>query len=188
MLIPNRRTQGLGESEPGKGITIMRTFSKKKLVVTTAVAAVLVGTGTAAYAYWTSQGTGNGSATTAASAATLTVQQTSSPTGMYPGDAAQDLVVKITNPGPNKVQVDGVRAVATVAKATGAVGTCDPSDYQVNGVQLGTDGQVTLRWTAVELDASGAQDSTNTVHFFDKATVNQDGCKGATLNFAYTAQ
>ena len=166
----------------------MRTFSKKKLVVTAAVAAVLVGSGTAAFAYWTSQGTGTGSATTAAGAATLTVQQTSSPVGMYPGDVAQPLVVKVTNPGPSKVQVAGVRAVATITQAPGAVGTCTVTDYDVNGTQIDPSGQITLNWTAVELDSAAAQSSTNSVNFHDKATTNQDGCKGASLDFAYTAQ
>ena len=172
----------------------MRTFSKKKLVVTAAVGVVLVGTSTAAFAYWTSQGEGTGKATTAAEATTLVVKQTTSPVGMYPGDSAQDLVINVTNPGPNKVQVDTVTVVPTVKMADGVEGTCDPSDYQVNGEQLPAEGTVTLNWEAVELDAKTAQDSTNTVQFFDKTReafgedANQDGCKGATLNFAYTAR
>ena len=171
----------------GKGTTEMRTFSTKKLVVTAAVATVLVGTGTAAFAYWTSQGTGNGNATTASSATALTVLQTSSPAGMYPGDTAQQLVVKVTNPGPNKAQVFGVRAVPTVTKAVGAVGACDPSDYLVNGTALPADGSVNLVWDATELNSGSFALSTNTVGFNDKAT-DQNGCKGATLVFAYTAQ
>lgn len=172
----------------------MRTFSKKKLVVTAVVATVLVGTGTAAFAYWTSQGEGKGSATTAAEATTLVVKQTTSPEGMYPGDKAQDLTIKVTNPGPNKVQIDTVTVVPTVKMADGVEGTCDASDYQINGKQL-VDGAVTeLNWEAVELDAEAAQDSTNTVQFFDKTRkdfgdeANQDGCKGATLLFAYAAR
>jgi hypothetical protein len=172
----------------GKGTTEMRTFSKKKLVVTAAVATVLVGTGTAAFAYWTSQGEGKGSATTAAEATTLVVKQTTSPVGMFPGDKAQDLVIKVTNPGPNKVEIAGVRAVATVEQAPGVEGTCDPSDYQVNKDQLDKSGAVVLNWDAVELAAEGDQDSVNTVKFFDKTTENQDGCKGATLNFQYFAR
>jgi hypothetical protein len=166
----------------------MRSFSSKKLVVTAAVAAVLVGTGTAAFAYWSTQGAGEGTATTAAEAATLIVKQTTSPVGMYPGDAAQDLVVKVTNPGPNKVQVEGVSVVPTVKPADKVEGTCDPSDYQVNGKQLPADGIVVLNWKAVELDAKADQDSKNTVQFFDKADANQDGCKGATLVLTYTAR
>lgn len=166
----------------------MRTFSKRKLVVTTAVAAVLVGSGTAAFAYWTSQGKGTGSATTAAAATTLVVTQTTAPEDMFPGDAAQDLVIKVSNPGPNMVKIAGVSAIATVEKATGAVGTCDPSDYQVNGKPLPVGGTVDLLWTAVELDAKKDQDSKNTVNFNNKVDANQDGCKGATLTFQYTAQ
>ena len=172
----------------------MRTFSKKKLVVTAVVATVLVGTGTAAFAYWTSQGEGNGTATTAAEATTLVVKQTTSPEGMYPGDTAQDLVIKVTNPGPNKVQVDTVTVVPTVKMADGVEGTCDASDYQINGEQLVDEGTIDLNWEAVELDAKTDQDSSNTVQFFDKTReafgedANQDGCKGATLIFAYTAR
>lgn len=165
----------------------MRKFSKKQIVVTGAVAAVLVGTGTAAFAYWTSQGTGSGSATTAAEATTLVVEQTSEVTDMFPGDKAQPLVVKVTNPGPNKVQIAGVSVVPTVKLAEGAKGTCDPSDYQVNGKQLPAEGIVSLNWEAVELDAEAAQDSVNTVQFFNKDT-NQDDCKDATLVFSYTAR
>ncbi|HYN65825.1 MAG TPA: hypothetical protein VES93_02980 [Ornithinibacter sp.] len=165
----------------------MRKFSKKQIVVTGAVAAVLVGTGTAAFAYWTSQGTGSGSATTAAEATTLVVEQTTEVTDMFPGDKAQDLVVKVTNPGPNMVQVAGVSVVPTVKMAEGAKGICDPSDYQVNGKQLPAEGIVSLNWKAVELDAEANQDSTNTVQFFNKGE-NQDACKGATLVFSYTAQ
>jgi archaellin len=165
----------------------MRTFSTKKLVVTAAVAAVLVGTGTAAFAYWTSQGTGEGTATTAAAATTLVVDQMGTPTGMYPGDKEQDLVVKVTNPGPNKVQVDFVSVVPTVRLADKATGTCDPSDYQVNGKQLPASGVVALNWDAIELASGADQSSTNTVQFFDKDS-NQDGCKGATLVLSYTAR
>ena len=56
----------------------------------------------------------------------------------------------------------------TVKLAEGVEGTCDPSDYQVNGKQLPAEGIVSLNWKAVELDAEAAQDSTNTVQFFDK--------------------
>jgi hypothetical protein len=95
----------------------MRTFSTKKLVVTAAVATVLVGTGTAAFAYWTSQGTGEGTAATAASAPALTVEQLSTPSNMYPGDSAQELVVEVGNPGQSKAEVFGLRAIATVTPA-----------------------------------------------------------------------
>ena len=172
----------------GKGTTEMRTFSKKKLVVTAAVATVLVGTGTAAFAYWTSQSTGEGTATTAAQATTLGVEQITSPKGMYPGDAEQQLVIKVTNPGPNKVQVDGVSVLPTVTLADKADGTCDASDYQINGKQLPAEGIVSLNWDAIELAAKADQDSKNTVQFFDKTDANQDGCKGATLVLSYTAR
>jgi archaellin len=166
----------------------MRTFSKKKLVVTAVAATVLVGTGTAAFAYWTSQGTGRGTATTAAEATTLKVDQIGTPKDMYPGDAEQKLIVKVTNPGPNKVEIAGVSVVPTVTLAEGMKDKCDPSDYQVNGKQLPAEGTVTLNWKAVELAAGADQDSTNTVQFFDKAEANQDGCKGATLVLSYTAR
>ena len=78
------------------------------------------------------------------------------------------LVINVTNPGPNKVQVDTVTVVPTVKMADGVEGTCDPSDYQINGEQLPAEGTVALNWEAVELDAKTAQDSSNTVQFFDK--------------------
>ena len=167
----------------------MRTISKKKLAVSGAIAVILVGSSTAAYAYWTSQGTGTGSATTSAGAANLRLDQVGSITNLFPGDQPQDLVVKVTNLAENNAYVAAVSGKATVTKAIGApAGTCDASNYQVNGGQLAGTGEFTLTWAAVDLAKDGDQSTAgDTFHFFNKSGTNQDACKGASIAFDFAA-
>ncbi|MBR7744152.1 hypothetical protein KC207_12730 [Phycicoccus sp. BSK3Z-2] len=166
----------------------MRTFTKKQVAVTGVAAVVVLGTGTAAYAYWTSTGSGTGSATTSAGAANLTLEQTSSVINMYPGDAAQSLVVKVTNNAENAAYVTSVTGVASVTQAPGAVGACDPTDYTYNGSPLPANGAFTMTWAPVDLASGGSQSTAGDSIKFNNKTTNQDGCKGATVDFAYSAQ
>ena len=154
----------------------MAKFTKKKIAVLT-VGFVLVGGG-AAFAYWTAGGSGTGSASTASSVANVTVVQTSTISGMAPGDSPQALSGTFTNPNTSPVYV--TRVTASIASVTvggvAAVG-CDATDYTLTGAAMDVNAEVspddTTPW-------SGA-----TIQFKNKAT-NQDACKGATVNLAYT--
>ncbi len=165
----------------------MRKFSKKQTAATAALTVVLLGGGTAAYAYWTTTGTGTGAATTSEGAPLLTVEQTTTVTNMFPGDEPQSLVVQVTNDAENSAYVQFVKGIATVNQASGATGACDPTDYSYNGDPLPPSGAFTMTWTATDM-AAGASLSTagDTLKFNNKAS-NQDGCKDATVTFAYTA-
>jgi hypothetical protein len=155
----------------------MRKFTKKTVAVAAATAVLLTGAGVA-YAYWTAGGSGTGSAATGTNVA-ITAVQTSTVTAMGPGDSAQSLNGTFTNTNTGPVFVTSVTAsIASVVKDAGAVaGTCDASDYTLAGAVM-----------TVNADALANDTSTwtgATIKFNNKAT-NQDQCKLATVNLAYS--
>jgi hypothetical protein len=157
----------------------MRTISRKtsKLTVGTA-AVVLIGSG-AAFAYWTTGGAGTGSATTG-DTVSLTAVQTSTVTGMRPGDAAQALSGNFNNPNSGPTYVTSVTAsISAVDKAAGVPGTCDATDYVLANATMSVNAQI---------PAGNAQGTWSgaTIKFNNKTSVNQDACKGATVTLTYT--
>src|SRR3954451_261853 len=91
------------------------------------VAAVTIASTGVAYAYWTTTGSGTGSATSTTSVAADAIQlaQGGSLTGFYPGGAAQNVVVKATNPALYSQKVGNV--TVTVADS----GTCLSTNWTV---------------------------------------------------------
>jgi hypothetical protein len=154
--------------------------NKKRGLKVVALAGGLVLVGGVAFAYWTQGGTGTGSASTGSTVA-ITVKQTSTITGLAPGVAAQTLSGNFDNPNSNPVYVTSVTAsISSVVKAAGAPsGTCDATDYTLTGATMAV---------GAEVPAGTAQGSWGgaTLAFNNKAS-NQDACKGATVNLAYTA-
>ncbi len=157
----------------------MRKPTKKSMAIVLSAAIVLAGGG-AAYAYWTAGGSGTGTAATAAATTGVTVVQTSTVSAMKPGDTAQTLAGNFTNTNGGPVYVTSVTAsIASVTKAGGAVaGTCDATDYTLANAVMTVGAEVPNG------TAQGAWTGA-TVKFNNKAT-NQDQCKGATVNLAYT--
>lgn len=155
----------------------MRKFTKKTVAVAAATVLLLAGAG-AAYAYWTAGGSGTGSAATGTNVA-ITAVQTSTVTAMAPGDSAQSLNGTFLNPNTGPVYVTSVTAsISSVVKDPGAVaGTCDASDYTLAGAVMAVNAEALANDTSTW---SGA-----TIKFNNKAT-NQDACKLATVNLAYT--
>jgi hypothetical protein len=98
---------------------------------------------------------------------------------MAPGDSPQTLSGTFTNPNIGPVYVATITAsIASVTKAGGApAGTCDASDYSLANATMTVGHEVladdTSTWTGA------------TIQFNNKAT-NQDACKNATVNLAYT--
>lgn len=119
---------------------------------------------------------------TSGSNAPITVVQTSTPTNLRPGGTAQTLSGNFTNPNDSPVYVTSVTAsIASVTKAAGApAGTCDATDYTLAGATMSV---------GAEVPSGTAQGSWTgaTISFNNKAAVNQDACKGATVNFSYTS-
>lgn len=153
----------------------------KKVAVTAAVALLLVGGSSAAFAYWTTTGSGSGTGTNGSNTA-ITIVQTSTVSNVRPGGAAQTLSGNFNNGNDSPVYVASVTAsIAGVVKAAGApAGTCDATDYTLANATMNVNAQVPSG------NAQGAWTGA-TIAFNNKSAVNQDACKGATVNFSYTS-
>lgn len=155
------------------------TRTKKVIVTLVVVGGVVAGTG-AAYAYWSTTGTGTGTAASGTTTA-ITPVQTSTITTMAPGVAAQTLSGKFNNGNSGPVYVAAVTAsIGTVTKAPGApTGTCDATDFTLGSATMNVNAEVPA--------GSGVGSWTGaTIAFNDKASVNQDACKQATVTINYT--
>jgi hypothetical protein len=150
-----------------------RHRTRRIAVITTAL--VVVGGG-AAYAFWTTSGSGTGSAATG-STVPITVVQTSTLNPMFPGDTAQTLTGNFDNPNAGPVHVASV--TVSISSVTGGAGACDATDYTLTGATM------TVNADVPSGNGQGAWTGA-TLQFNNKAS-NQDGCKGATVNLAYTA-
>jgi hypothetical protein len=132
----------------------------------------------AAYAYWTNTGSGTGSATTGTNNP-VTVVQTSTVSGLYPGGPTQALSGTFNNPNPGKAYVASV--TVALASITGSSGTpaCTTADYQINNATATVN---------AEVDPGNGQGSWSgpSIQMLDSGT-NQDACKNATVNLTYTS-
>jgi hypothetical protein len=149
-------------------------FKKRTWVLAAVVAVVAAMASVGAYAYWTNSGTGTGSASTGTTTG-ITVNQTSTVSGLYPGGPAQALSGNFDNPNASAVHVSSVSGSVT---GTSVVG-CDPADFVVIGspapnVQEVPSGTAKGSWSGLSVSM------TNT-------TSNQDLCKNATITISYTS-
>jgi hypothetical protein len=158
----------------------MLKFAKRRGLVLAGVALTLAVAGVA-YAFWTGGGSGTGSGAAATGVSGLTANQTTTLTAMYPGDSAQTISGDFDNPNSGPVYVNSVSvSIASVTKAGGApAGTCDATDYTLSNAVMSVGAEVVAgngkgSWTGA------------TLAFNDKAATNQDACKGATVNLAYS--
>jgi hypothetical protein len=158
----------------------MLKFTKRRATVVLGVIAVLVVAG-AAIAYWTAGGSGDGTAATSNPTDQLTVNQTGTLTAMYPGDSPQTLSGTFDNPTGNLVRVNKVTvSIASVDQdpSNASLGSCDATDYILSSPAMTVNAEIPAgngvsNWTGA------------TIQFRDKAGVNQNGCKGATVNLHY---
>lgn len=157
----------------------MAKFTKKKKFAAIATAVVVVGTGGAAYAYWTNSGSGSGTAGTGTNAA-VTVVQTSSIAGMYPGEGTRALSGNFNNPNAGNTYVTAVTATGYTIDATHVTAGCTVAqgNYTLGGTS-NTPGDVAAG------NGVGAW-SGLTVQMNNLGT-NQDACKGATLTITYAS-
>lgn len=158
------------------------TPKSKKSKATAAVLALLVvgGVGGGAYAYWTNGGgSGTGTATAGSTAAPITVVQTSDVSNMGPGVGPITLMGTFTNNNTGPVYVNTVTAsISSVTLAQGATGTCSAADFDLQNPAM------TVGKEVAKGSNSGSWQGA-TIAFKDNPTVNQDGCKGATVNLSY---
>jgi hypothetical protein len=152
---------------------MIRSLMRKRMAVGAAVAIFAVG-GVVAYAYWTGGGSGTGTAT-ASTPASLTVNQTGAAvTGVFPGGPSKSLSGTFNNPNPGPVYVANVTATVSSTSAGG----CSASDFVITGTAT----------VAAEIPAGNGQGTWSglSIAMTDTGS-NQDACKGATINIAYTA-
>ena len=105
------------------------------------------------------------------------MNQTSVVDGMAPGVAAQTLSGDFDNANDGATYVGTV--TASIASVTGGDGACTADDYTLADATMDVDAQVPVgtgvgAWTGA------------TIAFNNSATVNQDGCKNATVALTYT--
>ena len=154
-------------------------FITKKRAVAAAAAIAIAGGGMAAYAYWTGSGTGSGAAS-ATTPSALTVNQTTSVTGLYPGATAVTLSGTFDNPNPGGVYVHNVTAaVQAFSSQTDATKpACTQADFAIGG---------SATVAANVAAGSGVGSWTGlTVRLLNGAG-NQDNCKGQAITIDYTA-
>lgn len=155
--------------------------STKKTSITAGLVLALVAGGGAAFAYWTTTGTGSGTAAAGTNVA-ITVVQTSTPSNVNPGAAAQVLSGNFNNTNTGPVYVTSVTAsIASVTKASDApaAGTCTAADYVLTGATMAVGRQI---------PAGTAQGTwTGATIAFNNTAASQDACKNATITFSYVA-
>lgn len=143
------------------------------------VALTVLGSG-AAYAYWTAGGSGTGSGTTKAALTALTAVQTSTVSDLQPGGAAQTLSGTFSNPNTGPVYVTSVTAsiASVVSPTTGLVIVgCSAADYTLSGATMAVNAEALANDTSTWGGATIA---------FNNTGANQDACKGAVVNLAYS--
>lgn len=143
---------------------------KVRILLGCAVAACVTA---AAIAYWTGSGSGSGTATTGTTTP-ITVNQTTSVSGLAPGGPAQTLSGTFDNPNTGAVQVHSVHATVSGTDQAG----CTATDYAIGGSAT----------VDAEVSAGNGKGSWSglTISMVDKVT-NQDACKGAHVTIAYTS-
>ena len=154
----------------------MQARSKKLFIVSAVLTAT---TGGAAFAYWTVTGAGSGAAATG-SGSSVTVVQTSSATGLYPGGSIA-LSGNFNNPNAGAVYVTAVTAAvhAFSTQPDGTKPACTQADFSITGTS-NTPGSIASgngvgSWSGLTLNMlnTGA---------------NQDNCKNlASIQIDYTS-
>jgi hypothetical protein len=153
---------------------MLRKFTRKRALIVASIAVVAVAA--VAYAFWSSTGSGSGQAATAnPGAQTVTVAQTSTISGLYPGGPAQTLSGTVTNSNTNAVQVG---AVSIDSVTTDDEANCPGSEFTtggsapVNALVAASGG--TANWTGLTIALSDTG-------------VNQDDCKDVAVTVNYEA-
>ena len=158
----------------------MRKIGSKKrfALIATTTAAVLIGSGVAV-AYWTTTGSGTGTAATGTTS-TVTVNQTGAAiTGLYPGGPAVQVPFNIVNGNVSGQYIATVALSVTNTTIAAVVQPgCTAADFTVTN---GTIGAVVPTGTTNYPTGVGA-----TIKMLDTG-VNQNACRGVTVNLAFAA-
>lgn len=152
----------------------MRKFSKKQYLAAGAAAAVIIAGGGAAYAYWTTSGSGTGSGTVADANGTLVLhaQIDTSSTILAPGNTVP-VHYTADNASSSNLQVGTIHAVVSASSGCDATWFSIPDTAENFVVDAGSSGAA--------LPNDGA------LTFTDSTSVDQSGCKSATITLTLTS-
>jgi hypothetical protein len=150
----------------------MRSFSKKRVIATLTVLAVLV-SAVSAYAYWTTTGLGTGSASVANSNGTITLHA-SFAGGLTPG-ASEPVSFTADNPATSSLYVGTVTSVVSIDSQHSG---CLASDFTVPAVAENQ---------RIAAGATGVALANNSSITFADTDANQDACKGATVTLTLSS-
>jgi hypothetical protein len=160
----------------------MFKFTRKRVLAAVSAVGILV-VAVAAFAYWTTSGSGSGSAT-AGSDAGVTVAGNPAD-GIYPG-GNKAVTTVITNSSSTQAQyVTNLHVTISIDSAHATAG-CLAADftYKADSEASGASNPHTVSLNQ-EIAAGSTLSVPGKVYMADTA-VNQDACKGATVNLAYS--
>jgi hypothetical protein len=158
----------------------MRKITKKQLLVAGVATAVVAAGAGVAFAYWTSSGSGSGSASTG-NVDGITINQTSTVTGLYPGGPSSPLSGDFTNSNASQVYVSQVSVAVQAgwsAQADSTKPECTAGDFTL--VQPAATNAEIASGTHVGSWGAGS------IALNDSAT-NQDNCKDVSVPLVYTS-
>ena len=156
------------------------TKKKRRGIKVVALAAAFIVAGGAAFAWWTAGGSGTGSAATG-DVTGITINQTTSISGLYPGGPAVPLAGDFTNTNSGVVHVAQVTVAVTTgfsAQADGSKPACTGGDFVL--VQPSATNADIPSGTNVAAWSGASIRLTN-------STANQDNCKAVTVPLTYTS-
>jgi hypothetical protein len=169
-------------------------LTRKRLLALTTVASVVVAG--LAFAFWTAGGSGSGTGSTGAGATGgIGVVQTSTVSGLTPGDAGAALSGNFTNTNNQSVHVTSVTATVrafSTHTVDAAKPDCTQDDYQITGGAVSTPNTVTANSEVPANAGQGANPNGGswsglTVQLKQNASANQDNCKGKSITIDYTS-
>lgn len=144
----------------------MRNLSKKSKTIIAGAAIAGFASAGGAYAYWTNSGTGTGTAATGTNVG-ITVYQTSTVAGLYPGGPALDLVGDFKNTNAGNTYVTAVTATLGTLPSG-----CVAADFTIGGTApVNADvipGNHVGAWSGLTIK-------------MNNTAVSQDGCKISTI-------
>jgi hypothetical protein len=154
--------------------------SRKVLVAVVAGGASLAIAG-AAFAFWTGGGSGTGSATATTPSALVVNQTNAAINNLFPGGPAQALSGTFNNPNSGPVTITTLTAsvVPFTSQANSGKPACTEADFAISGTP-------TINPTAVPSGTGVGSWSGYSVALTNTA-LNQDNCKGVSIQIAYTA-
>jgi hypothetical protein len=159
----------------------MSSHKKRLSAIAGTMAVVLVGGGLA-IAYWTTTGSGTGSGAVGTSTSVV-VTQDSTVADLVPGGPADVLDFTIDNPsdGPQRIS-----SVAISISDVTAPGACSAADFSIVQPSTGSFVDLPVGDTTFTSGAGGDIENTGARVSMINSASDQNGCKGATLEFTYT--